>query len=101
MVREILICNPDNPEPPIRLLTDMLDLPAHIIGLIYLQRWTIELPFRWLKVYANFAHMISHSPRDVETWFYVAMIRTLLMSLYTQAGTQYLQLYRHAADDIR
>lgn len=83
-VREILIDNPENPDQPIRLLTDMLDLPAHIIGLIYLHRWTIELFFRWLKVYANFEHMISHSPRGVETWFYVAMIGTLLMSLYTQ-----------------
>ena len=83
-VREILIYNPESPDQPIRLLTDMLDLPAHIIGLIYLHRWTIELFFRWLKVYANFEHMISHSPRGVETWFYVAMIGTLLMSLYTQ-----------------
>ena len=83
-VREILIDNPEHPDQPIRLLTDRLDLPAHIIGLIYLHRWTIELFFRWLKVYANFEHMISHSPRGVETWFYVAMIGTLLMSLYTQ-----------------
>ena len=83
-VREILIDNPDNPDQPIRLLTNMLTLPAHILGLIYLYRWTIELFFRWLKVYANFEHMISHSPRGVETWFYVAMIGTLLMSLYTQ-----------------
>lgn len=58
-------------------------MPAHIIGLIYLHRWTIELFFRWLKVYANFEHMISHSPRGAETWLYVAMIGTLLMSLYT------------------
>ena len=83
-VREILIANPNNPDQPLRLLTDMLDLPAYILGLIYRQRWTIELFFRWLKVYANFEHMISHNPRGVETWFYVAMIGTLLMSLYTQ-----------------
>ncbi len=30
------------------------------------------------------SNMISHNPRGVETWFYVAMIGTLLMSLYTQ-----------------
>ena len=83
-VREILIDNLEHPDQPIRLLTDMLHLPAHIVGLIYLHRWTIELFFRWLKVYANFEHMISHSPRGVETWLYVAMIGTLLMSLYTQ-----------------
>ncbi|EQD55188.1 transposase, partial [mine drainage metagenome] len=37
-VREILIYNPDNPGQPIRLLTDMLDQGAHIIGMIYLHR---------------------------------------------------------------
>ena len=41
-------------------------LTAHFIRLVYLQRWTIELFFRRLKVYANFEHIISHSPRGVE-----------------------------------
>jgi hypothetical protein len=82
-VREIRIANPDDPAHPLRLLTDRLDLPAYIIGLIYRRRWEIELFFRWLKVYAHFKHMISHSPRGMETWFYVAVIGTLLMSLYT------------------
>jgi len=82
-VREILIENLENPDEPIRVLTDRLYLSAHIIGLIYLQRWTIEIFFRWLKAYAHFEHMISHSPRGAETWLYVAMIGTLLMSLYT------------------
>lgn len=82
-LREILIENPDDPDQPIRLLTDLLDQPAYITGLLYRFRWDIELFFRWLKVHANFEHIISHSPHGVETWFYVAMIGTLLMSLYT------------------
>jgi len=82
-LREILIANADEPDRPIRLLTDLLDLPAHLISLIYRRRWSIELFFRWLKMYANFEHMISHSENGVETWFYVAIIGTLLISLYT------------------
>ena len=82
-LRQIYITNPKNPDEPIRLITSMLEIPAHIVAMIYLRRWDIELFFRWLKVHANFEHMISHSPRGVETWMYVAMIGTLLVSLYT------------------
>lgn len=82
-LREIHIANPKDPDEPIRLITSMLDIPAHIVALIYLRRWDIEIFFRWLKVHANFEHMISHSPRGVETWMYVAIIGTLLVSLYT------------------
>ena len=41
-------------------------LTAHFIRLICLQRWTIELLFRRLKVYANFEQMISHSLRGID-----------------------------------
>ncbi len=82
-VREIMITHPKEPGERIRLLTDMLDVPAHVIGLLYLQRMRIEMFFRWLKVYARFEHMISHSENGVETWFYIAFIGTLLTSLYT------------------
>ncbi len=54
LVREIVLMDPTRPGRPIRLITDLLELPAHIIGLLYQQRWPIELFFRWLKVYANF-----------------------------------------------
>lgn len=83
LLREIYITNPKDPSEPIRLITSMLDIPAYIVALIYLCRWDIELFFRWLKMHANFEHMISHSPRGVETWMYVAVIGTLLASLYT------------------
>jgi hypothetical protein len=41
----------------LRLLTDLLDLPAHVIAELYRHRWQIELFFRWLKVHANFRHL--------------------------------------------
>ena len=83
VLREIRIVHADAPEQTIRLLTNLLTVPASVIGEMYQERWQIEVFFRWLKMYANFEHMISHSERGMETWFYVAFIATLLMSLYT------------------
>jgi hypothetical protein len=38
LVREIVIVDPARPGRAIRLITDLLELPAHIIGLLYQQR---------------------------------------------------------------
>lgn len=67
----------------LRLLTTLLDLPAATIALIYQQRWQIELFFRWLKCYANFNHLISHSPQGVLLNFYVVVIGVVLTYLQT------------------
>ncbi len=70
-------------ESPVRLLTTLLDLPAELLGLLYRQRWQIELFFRWLKCYANFSHLISNSRQGIQLNFYVAVIGVLLMYLHT------------------
>lgn len=80
-LREVLIHNPDEPDKPVRLLTDLLDLSAAQIGLLYHHRWQVELFFRWLKVYANFDHLMSHGKNGVLLSFYVAVIGTVLMCL--------------------
>jgi len=64
------------------LLTDLLDVPAYVIGTLYRQRWQIELFFRWLKVLAGFRHLISQSPRGITTQFYVAVLMALLIQLH-------------------
>src|SRR5205085_7182193 len=46
-LREIVIIDPNRPDHPVRLLTSILDVAAHIIGQIYRARWQIELFFRW------------------------------------------------------
>jgi hypothetical protein len=63
----------------LRILTSLLDLPAHVIAELYRRRWQIELFFRWLKVWANFEHLFSHSPQGITLQFYVAVIAVLLM----------------------
>lgn len=68
----------------LRLLTDLLDLPAHLIAELYRYRWQVELFFRWLKVHANFEHLCSHSKNGITLGFYVAVIAMMLTCLHTQ-----------------
>ncbi len=82
-LREVLIADVRNPGHVIRLLTNRMDVPAYLAGEVYRCRWQIELFFRWLKVHANFRHLISHSKNGITLGFYVAVIGTLLMYLHT------------------
>jgi hypothetical protein len=84
MLREVQILDLNHPDQPLRLLTNMLDVPAHIVGLLYRWRWKIELFFRWLKVHAHFRHLTSHSRNGVTSGFYIAVIGVLLIYLHTQ-----------------
>lgn len=65
------------------LLTDLLDIPAWMVGELYRSRWNIELFLRWLKVFAGFEHLISQSPRGITTQFYVAVLLALFLHIRT------------------
>jgi hypothetical protein len=62
-----------------RLLTDLLDLPAHLIAELYRHRWQVELFFRWLKLHAQFRHMMSFSRNGVTTSFHIATLAAMLL----------------------
>jgi Transposase DDE domain len=83
LLREVILLDPDRPDHPVRLLTSLLDVEAHVVGVIYRHRWQIELFFRWLKVHAHFEHLISHSNNGVTLGFHVAVIAVLLIYLHT------------------
>ena len=83
-LREVAIAT-DDPNKPLRLLTTLLDVDVETIGLLYRLRWQIELFFRWLKSYANFDHLISHSRQGVLLQFYVAIVGVMLTYVATSA----------------
>jgi len=85
VLREIVIHSPDQPGGTIRLITNLLDVEPEIIGQLFCYRWQVELFFRWLKCFANFAHLISESRKGVLLSFYVAVIGVMLMYLHTGA----------------
>jgi transposase len=80
-VREVITANDADPAKPMRLLTSLLDLPAHQIGSLYRKRWQVELFFRWLKLYGNYNHLLSHDPDGAAWAFYVAAIGVTLLAM--------------------
>lgn len=82
-VREVIVLDPATGKP-VRLITTLLEVPAHVITLLYRYRWQIELFFRWLKVHAGMEHLISHCRQGMEIQFYCAVIGVLLFHIYTQ-----------------
>lgn len=73
------------------LLTDILDVPAYVIALLYRLRWQIELYLRWMKVLAGFDHLISQSKNGITIQFYVGVIMALL--IHIESGHQRLSKY--------
>lgn len=83
LLREVVFFDEHNPDKPVRLLTNLMEVEAEMIGQVYRWRWQIELFFRWLKVHANFRHVISHNKNGLTLGFYVAVIGVLLMYLHS------------------
>ena len=67
----------------LRIATNLLDVPAEIIGLIFSHRWAIEIFFRFFKQMLGCRHLISHDPVGIEIQTYCAIIACLLISLWT------------------
>jgi hypothetical protein len=65
------------------LVTTREDLSAELIGLIYRQRWQIELFFKWIKTILNCRHWLAESPDGVRTQIYCVLIASLLLMLWT------------------
>ncbi len=67
----------------LRLATDLLDVPAEIIALLYHYRWTIEIFLRTFKHLLGCRHLLSHNHNGIKIQAYCAIIACLLISLWT------------------
>ena len=65
------------------IATDMLEVPADVITLLYKHRWAIETFFRFFKHVLGCRHLISHRTHGIEIQTYVAIIACLLIALWT------------------
>jgi hypothetical protein len=65
------------------IVTDLLELPAELIALVYRFRWQIELFFRWFKCILKCQHFLSLSQNGLAIQIYCALIASLLISLWT------------------
>jgi hypothetical protein len=67
------------------LATDRLDLDAFLLALLYKFRWMIETFFCWFKHVLDANHPISERQNGFRIVVYVALIASLLISLWTGA----------------
>lgn len=65
------------------LATNMLDVPADVVALLYRYRWTVELFFRFFKRVMGCRHLLSDDPDGVRIQCYCAVIACMLLALWT------------------
>lgn len=63
--------------------TNLWDVPAEVIALIYQRRWAIEIFFRFFKHVLGCRHLLSHSRNGIEIQTYMAIIASMLIALWT------------------
>ena len=63
------------------LCTNLLELPAELVALIYQQRYTLELFFRIFKQLLGMRHLLSQREEGIDVQVYCAVIVCLLIQL--------------------
>lgn len=61
------------------LATNLLEVPAEVIGLIYRYRWTIEIFFRFFKQMLGCGHLFWQHPKGIVLETYCAILACVLM----------------------
>jgi hypothetical protein len=67
----------------ILIATDMLDVPAEVVALIYKHRWAVETFFRFFKHVLGCRHLLSHCEDGIRIQTYLGIIACLLIALWT------------------
>jgi len=67
----------------ILIATDLLELPAEVVALIYKCRWGIEIFFRMFKHLLGCRHLLSQCENGIELQMYAAILACMLIALYT------------------
>ncbi len=71
----------NKPTDLIILYTNLLDLPAELIALIYLYRYTVELFFRIFKQLLGMRHLLSQRQEGIDIQIHCALIVCVLIQL--------------------
>lgn len=67
----------------LRIATNLLDVPAEVIRLIFSYRWAVEIFFRFFKHILGCRHLLSHDQNGIEIQTYCAIIACMLIALWT------------------
>lgn len=67
----------------LRIVTDLLDVPADVIAFVYAYRWTIEVFFRFFKQTLGCRHLLSTRMEGIQIQVYAAVICCLMLNALT------------------
>jgi Transposase DDE domain len=67
----------------LRIATDLLDAPAHVIAFLYEYRWTLEVFIRFFKQTLGCRHLLSTKPEGIQIQVYAAVISCMLLNILT------------------
>jgi hypothetical protein len=65
------------------IATDIFDLEADVIALIFKHRWAVEIFFRFFKHVLGCRHLLSYDQNGIELQTYAAIIACMLIALWT------------------
>jgi Transposase DDE domain len=65
------------------IVTNLVDLPAELIALIYQYRYSVELFFRFFKQLLGMRHLLSQRREGVDIQVYCCVIACMLINLQT------------------
>jgi hypothetical protein len=71
----------------IRVVTDLLEIPAEQVADLYKTRWQIELFFRWIKQHLNVPTLFGTTPNAVFGQLYSALIVYVLLKFLHDMGS--------------
>jgi hypothetical protein len=72
-----------NSDGILRIATNLLDVPAETIALMFSERWAIETFFRFFKHILGCRHLLNHDQNGIEIQTYCAIIASMLIALWT------------------
>jgi len=82
-VRRVVIRVENRDGPSEIILLTNTEVEAEIVALLYRYRWQVELFFRWFKCILGCTHWLSTTYQGVTLQVYVAVLASLLVSLWT------------------
>jgi hypothetical protein len=65
------------------IATNIFDLEADVIALIFKHRWAVEIFFRFFKHVLGCRHLLSYNHNGIELQTYAAIIACMLIALWT------------------
>ena len=67
----------------LRIVTNLMDAPAHVVSFLYAYRWTLEIFIRFLKQILGCRHLLSTRREGIEIQIYAAILCCMLVNLAT------------------